>query len=53
MAKPPFASALLSVLLTGSWVKPNLGPATTINLLDEPGRPEDVHFGSIKYRRGG
>lgn len=31
-----------------SWIDPNnLGPATTIQLLDEPGVPEDVHFGSI------
>jgi hypothetical protein len=32
-----------------SWVEPNnFGPATTIQLLDEPGKPEDVHFGEIK-----
>jgi hypothetical protein len=31
-----------------SWKNPNLGPATTIQLLDEPGAPEDVHFGSIR-----
>ncbi len=31
-----------------SWTTPNLGPSTTIQLLDEPSKPEDVHFGSIK-----
>jgi outer membrane protein assembly factor BamB len=32
-----------------SWVDPtNLGPATTIQILDEPGAPEDVRFGEIK-----
>jgi hypothetical protein len=32
-----------------SWVDPaNLGPATTIQLLDEPSVPEDVHFGDIQ-----
>ena len=31
-----------------SWTNPNLGPSTTIQLLDEPGVPEDVHFGSIR-----
>lgn len=32
-----------------SWIDPaNLGPATTIQLLDEPSAPEDVAFGSIK-----
>jgi len=33
-----------------SWVKPNLGPSTTITLLDEhePGTPEAVRFGSIR-----
>jgi hypothetical protein len=32
-----------------SWTDPaNLGPATTIQLLDEPGIPEQVHFGIIK-----
>ena len=30
------------------WTKPNLGPATTIQILDEPGVPEDVHFGDIR-----
>ena len=30
------------------WTKPNLGPATTIQLLDEPSAPEDVRFGEIK-----
>ena len=32
-----------------SWIDPtNLGPASTIQLLDVPGVPEDVHFGAIK-----
>lgn len=31
-----------------SWQNPNLGPATTIQLLDTPDAPEDVHFGSIR-----
>lgn len=31
-----------------SWTSPNLGPSTTIQLLDEPGVPENVHFGSIQ-----
>lgn len=30
-----------------SWTNPALGPSTTIQLLDEPGVPEAVHFGSI------
>ncbi len=31
-----------------SWTDPALGPATTIQVLDEPGAPEDVHFGGIR-----
>lgn len=31
-----------------SWNNPDLGPSTTIQLLDEPSIPEAVHFGSIK-----
>ena len=31
-----------------SWDEPNLGPATTIQILDEPDALEDVHFGDIK-----
>jgi len=31
-----------------SWTNPNLGPSTTIQLLDEPDVPENAHFGSIK-----
>jgi hypothetical protein len=31
-----------------SWADPNLGPSTTIQLLDEPAMPENVHFGSIQ-----
>ena len=30
-----------------AWNKPNLGPATTIQLLDELSAPEQVHFGKI------
>jgi hypothetical protein len=31
-----------------SWNAPNLGPSTTIQLLDEPGVPADLHFGGFK-----
>ena len=31
-----------------SWKDPDLGPATTIQVLDEPGAPENVTFGGIK-----
>jgi hypothetical protein len=31
-----------------SWENPDLGPATTIQILDEPGAPENVTFGEIK-----
>jgi len=31
-----------------SWENPDLGPATTIQILDEPVAPEQVHFGDIK-----
>jgi hypothetical protein len=32
-----------------AWAEPaNLGPATTIQFLDEPGAAEDVHFGEIR-----
>jgi len=31
-----------------SWKNPNLGPATTIQLLDTPESPENAHFGSIR-----
>jgi hypothetical protein len=31
-----------------SWANPDLGPSTTIQLLDAPDVPEKVHFGSIK-----
>lgn len=32
-----------------AWTPPaNLGPATTIQFLDEPSAPEDVHFGEIR-----
>ena len=37
------------VWVLASWTAPeNLGPATTIQFLDEPVAPEDVHFGDIK-----
>jgi hypothetical protein len=32
-----------------SWAEPaKLGPATTIQFLDEPSVPEDAHFGEFK-----
>ena len=31
-----------------SWTQPDLGPATTMQVLDEPEAPERVHFGDIK-----
>jgi hypothetical protein len=32
-----------------AWGDPvDLGPSTTIQVLDEPSVPEDVHFGDIK-----
>jgi hypothetical protein len=31
-----------------SWSDPDLGPSTTIQILDEAETPEDVHFGDIK-----
>jgi hypothetical protein len=32
-----------------SWNPPNdLGPATTIQILDDPSKPEDAHFGEIR-----
>ena len=31
-----------------SWAEPDLGPATTIQVLDEPDAPENVNFGDIK-----
>ena len=31
-----------------SWENPDLGPATTMQILDEPGAPEQVSFGDIK-----
>jgi hypothetical protein len=39
----------LVVWALASWTDPaNLGPATTFQFLDEPGVPEDVHFGEFK-----
>lgn len=36
------------VWVLNSWAPPaNLGPATTIQILDQPSKPEDVHFGPI------
>jgi outer membrane protein assembly factor BamB len=31
-----------------SWIEPDLGPSTTIQILDEKEIPENVHFGEIK-----
>ncbi len=31
-----------------SWTNPDLGPATTIQLLDAPEAPENVHFGNFR-----
>jgi hypothetical protein len=31
-----------------AWNEPDLGPATTIQILDEPEAPENVSFGEIK-----
>jgi hypothetical protein len=31
-----------------AWAEPNLGPSTTIQLLDEPATPEAAHFGGVK-----
>lgn len=31
-----------------AWSEPNLGPATTIQVLDEPSAPENASFGDIK-----
>ncbi len=31
-----------------SWTNPDLGPATTIQLLDMPEAPENVHFGNFR-----
>jgi len=31
-----------------SWEKPDLGPSTTIQILDEPEAPEKVSFGEIR-----
>ena len=31
-----------------SWADPDLGPSTTIQILDKPTAPEHVHFGPIK-----
>ena len=31
-----------------SWASSDFGPATAMQLLDEPGTPENVYFGSIQ-----
>jgi hypothetical protein len=31
-----------------AWSEPNLGPSTTIQLLDEPATPEAAHFGGFR-----
>jgi hypothetical protein len=50
--KPNFPEALpgrgLAQHDLRSWKNPNLGPATTIQLLDAPESPENAHFGSIR-----
>jgi len=55
---PPFAGTVQAIEVTPAkevvwalreWTPPvNLGPATTIQFLDEPSAPEDVHFGDIR-----
>jgi hypothetical protein len=55
---PPFAGTVQAIELTPTkevvwalreWTPPtNLGPATTIQFLDESSAPEDVHFGEIR-----
>jgi len=36
------------VWVLSSWTNPDLGPATTIQILDKPEAMENVHFGDIK-----
>jgi outer membrane protein assembly factor BamB len=43
-----FTPAKKLVWALRSWTNPNLGPATTLQLLDTPGVPENVHFGDIR-----
>jgi hypothetical protein len=55
---PPFAETVQAIEVTPAkevvwalreWTPPvNLGPSTTIQFLDEPSAPEDVHFGDIR-----
>jgi hypothetical protein len=52
-ANPPVQAVELTpekkvVWVLRSWEKPDLGPATTIQLLDQPDAPEQVTFGDIK-----
>ncbi len=52
-ANPPVQAVELTpekkvVWVLRSWVEPDLGPATTIQILDEPEAPENVSFGDIK-----
>jgi outer membrane protein assembly factor BamB len=51
--KPPVQAVELTpdkkvVWVLRSWADPDLGPATTIQVLDEPEAPENVSFGDIK-----
>ena len=43
-----FTPAKKLVWALRSWTSPNLGPATTLQLLDTPAVPENVHFGDIR-----
>ncbi len=43
-----FTPAKKLVWALRSWTNPNLGPATTLQLLDTPAVPENVHFGDIR-----
>ncbi|MBI3418246.1 MAG: PQQ-like beta-propeller repeat protein [Verrucomicrobia bacterium] len=43
-----FAPDKKIVWVLRSWESPDLGPATTIQILDEPSAPEQVSFGDIK-----
>jgi outer membrane protein assembly factor BamB len=43
-----FTPAKKLVWALRSWTSPSLGPATTLQLLDTPAVPENVHFGDIR-----
>ena len=52
-AHPPIQAVEMTpdkkvVWVLSSWNSPDLGPATTIQVLDEPDAPENVQFGDIK-----